>query len=106
MKSSDNSWKAREKRPINESSHLEKSRNAKASFVSGLDIHGDAIVTSVGYSWTSHDLEHDDVTLKSFFRFLLLPTFAPFNVLFFLCISFGLPLKAEPLHILPCVWLL
>ncbi|XP_010449140.1 PREDICTED: small RNA 2'-O-methyltransferase-like isoform X2 [Camelina sativa] len=62
------SWKSREKRPINESSHLEKSRNAKASFVSGLDIHGDAIVASVGYPWRSHDLEHDDVTLKSFYR--------------------------------------
>ncbi|CAD5328563.1 unnamed protein product [Arabidopsis thaliana] len=51
LKSSDNSWKAREKRPIIESSHLEKSRNAKASFVCGVDIHGDAIVASVGYPW-------------------------------------------------------
>ncbi|XP_023634739.1 small RNA 2'-O-methyltransferase isoform X2 [Capsella rubella] len=68
LKSSDNSWKSREKRPVNESQHLEKSRNAKASFVSGLDIHGDAIVASVGYPWRSHELEHDDVTLKSFYR--------------------------------------
>ncbi|KFK28689.1 hypothetical protein AALP_AA7G033500 [Arabis alpina] len=32
------------------------------------DIHGDAILASLGYSWKSHDLEHHDVTLKSFYR--------------------------------------
>ncbi|CAA7055744.1 unnamed protein product [Microthlaspi erraticum] len=63
----DNSWKADGKRPVAESSHLEKTQNAKASLVCGQDVHGDAIVASVGYM--SHgDLEHDDVTLKSFYR--------------------------------------
>ncbi|ESQ55292.1 hypothetical protein EUTSA_v10024347mg [Eutrema salsugineum] len=68
LRSFDNSWKAHGKRPVAESSHLEKSRNAKASFVCGQDVHGDAIVASVGYQWRSHGLEHDDVTLKSFYR--------------------------------------
>ncbi|KAF8114981.1 hypothetical protein N665_0030s0030 [Sinapis alba] len=67
FKSSDNSWKAHGKRPVAESSHLEKTQNGKASLVCGLDIHSDAVVASVGYT-SSHDLEHNDVTLKSFYR--------------------------------------
>ncbi|CAH8345971.1 unnamed protein product [Eruca vesicaria subsp. sativa] len=53
---------------LTSSSDLNKSRNAKASFVCGQDIHGDAIFASVGYTERSHDLQHDDVTLKSFYR--------------------------------------
>ncbi|CAN7070969.1 unnamed protein product [Brassica oleracea var. botrytis] len=53
---------------LTSSNDLKKSRNAKASFVSGQDIHGDAILASVGYTGRSHDLEHDNVTLKSFYR--------------------------------------
>ncbi|KAG2318496.1 hypothetical protein Bca52824_011709 [Brassica carinata] len=68
LKASDNSWKAHGKRPVAESSHLEKTQNGKASLVCGLDTHGDAIVASVGYTGRSHDLKHDDVTLKSFYR--------------------------------------
>nr|VDC74675.1 unnamed protein product [Brassica rapa] len=54
---------------LTSSNDLKKSRNAKASFVCcGQDIHGDAILASVGYTGRSHDLEHEDVTLKSFYR--------------------------------------
>ncbi|CAN8325442.1 unnamed protein product [Cochlearia groenlandica] len=65
---SDKSSKAYGKRPVDESSHFKNSWNAKASLACGQDVHGDAIVASVGYPWRSHDLEHDDVTLKSFYR--------------------------------------
>ncbi|KAF8096126.1 hypothetical protein N665_0317s0032 [Sinapis alba] len=53
---------------LTSSNDFKISRNAKASFVCGQDIHGDAIFASVGYTWRSHDLEHEDVTLKSFYR--------------------------------------
>lgn len=104
LKSFDNSWKAREKRPINESSHLEKSRNAKASFVCGLDIHGDVIVASVGYPWRSHDLEHDGLALKSFYRSLTPTNFC--SVLCFVFPLYSFWSSAEALRILPCFWLL
>nr|VDD49038.1 unnamed protein product [Brassica oleracea] len=56
---------------LTSSNDLKESRNAKASFVCcGQDIHGDAILASVGYTGRSHDLEHDNVTLKSFYRSL------------------------------------
>ncbi|KAF3530438.1 hypothetical protein DY000_02037595 [Brassica cretica] len=48
---------------LTSSNDLKKSRNAKASFVSGQDIHGDAIFASVGYTGRSHDLEHEDQQL-------------------------------------------
>ncbi|KAJ0239382.1 Small RNA 2'-O-methyltransferase Hen1 [Hirschfeldia incana] len=53
---------------LTSSSDLQKSRNAKASFVCGQDVHGNAIFASLGYTWKSHGLEHEDVTLKSFYR--------------------------------------
>ncbi|KAF3530439.1 hypothetical protein DY000_02037596 [Brassica cretica] len=69
---SDKSSKAYGKRPVDEeeqSSHFKNPWNAKASSACGQDIHGDAIVAALGYSWRSHHLvEHDDVTLKSFYR--------------------------------------
>ncbi|VVB12258.1 unnamed protein product [Arabis nemorensis] len=65
---SDKSSKAYGKRPIDETSHFKKSWNAKASLVCGQEIHGDAIMASVYYPWRSRDLEHDDVTLKLFYR--------------------------------------
>ncbi|KAG2243706.1 hypothetical protein Bca52824_094466 [Brassica carinata] len=49
---------------LTSSSDLKKSRNAKASFVCGQEIHGDAMFASVGYTWRSHDLEHDDDMLR------------------------------------------
>ena len=70
---SDKSSKAYGKRPVDEeeqSSHFKNPWNAKASSACGQDIHGDAIVAAVGYSWRSNDIEHDDVTLKSFYRSL------------------------------------
>jgi hypothetical protein len=51
-----------------DSSHIVKSRNARASYICGQDIHGDAILASVGYRWKSDDLDYDDVTVNSFYR--------------------------------------
>ncbi|XP_009134117.2 small RNA 2'-O-methyltransferase [Brassica rapa] len=69
---SDKSSKAYGKRPVDDeedqSSRFKNPWNAKASSACGQDIHGDAIVAALGYSWRSNDLEHDDVTLKSFYR--------------------------------------
>ncbi|KAG2243705.1 hypothetical protein Bca52824_094465 [Brassica carinata] len=51
---SDKSSKVYGKCPADEdqsSSHFKKPWNAKASYVCGQDIHGDAIVAAVGYSW-------------------------------------------------------
>ncbi|CAN8325440.1 unnamed protein product [Cochlearia groenlandica] len=46
----------------------EESRNARASYICGQEIHGDAILASVGYRWKSDNLDYDDVTVKSFYR--------------------------------------
>ncbi|KAL0727414.1 hypothetical protein Bca4012_023507 [Brassica carinata] len=51
-----------------EPTRTEKSRNARASYICGQEIHGDAVLASVGYRWKSEDLDFDDVTVKSFYR--------------------------------------
>lgn len=71
LKSSDNSSEVAGS-PSEES---EKSRrNARASYICGQDIHGDAILASVGYRWKSDDLDYDHVTVKSFYRSLFSST--------------------------------
>ncbi|KAL1205336.1 Small RNA 2'-O-methyltransferase [Cardamine amara subsp. amara] len=52
---------------VSERLNLE-SRNARASYICGQDIHGDAILASVGYKWKSGNLDYNDVTVKSFYR--------------------------------------
>ncbi|CAL9226225.1 unnamed protein product [Arabidopsis halleri] len=66
-KSSDNSSEASGS-SNEDSSHIKKSRNARASYICGQDIHGDAILASVGYRWKSDDLDYADVTVNSFYR--------------------------------------
>ncbi|XP_071698124.1 small RNA 2'-O-methyltransferase [Rutidosis leptorrhynchoides] len=50
--------------------------NARASYLSGQDIYGDAILATIGYLWKSCDLLHEDVTLRTYYRLLMnkLPT--------------------------------
>ncbi|CAH2078415.1 unnamed protein product [Thlaspi arvense] len=67
FKSSDNSSETNESSG-EELSRTKNHRNARASYICGQDIHGDAILASVGYRWKSEDLEYDDVTVKSFYR--------------------------------------
>lgn len=51
-----------------EDCNSEGSLNARASYLSGQDIYGDAILASIGYTWRSKDLFYEDVTLQSYHR--------------------------------------
>ena len=45
--------------------------NARANYFCGQEIYGDAIMASVGYTWRSKELFHEDVSLQSYYRSLL-----------------------------------
>lgn len=45
--------------------------NRRASYLSGQIIYGDAILASIGYTWKSTDILYEDVSLRSFYRYLL-----------------------------------
>ncbi|OWM71305.1 small RNA 2'-O-methyltransferase-like [Punica granatum] len=47
------------------------SLNVRASFLSGQDIFGDAILAAVGYAWKSKELFVEDISLQSYFRMLM-----------------------------------
>lgn len=49
----------------------EGSFNERASYLSGEDIYGDAILASIGYTWKSMDLFHEDLSLQSYYRSFL-----------------------------------
>ncbi|XP_048337529.2 small RNA 2'-O-methyltransferase [Ziziphus jujuba] len=49
----------------------EGSFNERASYLSGEDIYGDAILASIGYTWKSMDLFHEDLSLQSYYRIIL-----------------------------------
>lgn len=51
--------------------HSEGSCNARASYLSGEHIDGDAIFASIGYTWKSKDLWHEDLSMQSYYRMLL-----------------------------------
>lgn len=72
---------------------FEGSLNSRASYLYGVDIYGDAILASIGYTWRSKDLAHEDITLQSYYRYL--PT---------LCVTFKYSLlifcsENVPLHL-------
>lgn len=52
--------------------HLEGLYNARASYLSGEDVFGDAIFASIGYTWKSKDLWHEDLRKQSYYRSLTL----------------------------------
>lgn len=56
---------------VNLTSHDKGSLNARASYLSGQEVFGDAILAAVGYSWKSSDLFHEDVTLRTYYRLLV-----------------------------------
>lgn len=45
--------------------------NLRASYLSGQDIYGDAILACIGYSWKSSDLFFEDVSLCTYYRSVL-----------------------------------
>ncbi|XP_038691372.1 small RNA 2'-O-methyltransferase isoform X2 [Tripterygium wilfordii] len=51
--------------------HSEGSLNARASYICGQDIYGDAIMASVGYTWRSKDLFSEDMSLRLYYRMLI-----------------------------------
>ncbi|KAK7267183.1 hypothetical protein RIF29_19848 [Crotalaria pallida] len=57
-----------------EAHHFEGSLNVRASYLSGQDIIGDAILASIGYTWKSRDLFYEDVMLQSYYRMLVRKT--------------------------------
>uniref|UniRef100_A0A7N0RDP3 Small RNA 2'-O-methyltransferase n=2 Tax=Kalanchoe fedtschenkoi TaxID=63787 RepID=A0A7N0RDP3_KALFE len=44
--------------------------NHRATFLSGQDIYGGALMASVGYTWRSADLFHEDLTLQTYYRMI------------------------------------
>ncbi|CAA2998957.1 Small RNA 2'-O-methyltransferase [Olea europaea subsp. europaea] len=49
---------------LNVASHAKGSLNVRASYLSGQEVYGDAILASAGYSWKSSDLFHENVSLR------------------------------------------
>ncbi|KAK1560775.1 hypothetical protein Q3G72_030791 [Acer saccharum] len=56
---------------VNVKVHIEGLLNSRASCFCGQDIYGDAILASIGYTWKSKDLFHEDITLQSYYRMLV-----------------------------------
>lgn len=53
-----------------ETLHSEGSLNVRATYLSGQDIVGDAVLSSIGYTRKSRDLFFEDVTVRSYYRSL------------------------------------
>lgn len=44
------------------------SLNVRASYLSGQDIYGNAILAAVGYTWKSKELFVEDISVQSYYR--------------------------------------
>lgn len=44
--------------------------NTIATYLSGQEICGDAILASVGYTWKSTDLFYEDLSLRAYYRYV------------------------------------
>ncbi|XP_038894747.1 small RNA 2'-O-methyltransferase [Benincasa hispida] len=54
-----------------EALHFEEPLNARATYLCGQDIYGDAILANIGYTWKSKDLFHENIGLQSYYRMLI-----------------------------------
>ncbi|KAK4795886.1 hypothetical protein SAY86_028212 [Trapa natans] len=45
--------------------------NVRATYLSGQDIYGNAILAAVGYTWKSKDLSVEDISILSYYRMLI-----------------------------------
>ncbi|PIA31125.1 hypothetical protein AQUCO_05200014v1 [Aquilegia coerulea] len=45
--------------------------NARACYFSGQEIHGDAILAAIGYSWRTTDLFNENVSVNAYYRMLV-----------------------------------
>lgn len=50
---------------------LQGSLNVRASYFAGQEVYGDAILASVGYTWKSAILFHEDVSMRTYYRLLI-----------------------------------
>lgn len=44
------------------------SLNVRASYLSGQDIYGGAILAAIGYPWKSKELSFEDISMQSYYR--------------------------------------
>ncbi|KAH6796252.1 hypothetical protein C2S51_037238 [Perilla frutescens var. frutescens] len=51
-----------------QASRIEGSLNIRASYFAGQEVYGDAILASVGFTWKSTVLFHEDISLSSYYR--------------------------------------
>ncbi|PIN12640.1 putative protein HEN1/CORYMBOSA2 [Handroanthus impetiginosus] len=56
---------------VKQATYFEGSLNARASYFTGQEIYGDAILASIGYTWKSTDLFHEAVSLRLYYRMLV-----------------------------------
>ncbi|XP_057970267.1 small RNA 2'-O-methyltransferase-like isoform X2 [Malania oleifera] len=56
---------------VKENVKSEEYFNVRASYFSGQDIHGDAILACIGYTWKSRELYHEDVSVRTYYRMLI-----------------------------------
>ncbi|CAK9327657.1 unnamed protein product [Citrullus colocynthis] len=54
-----------------EALHFGEPLNARATYLCGQDIYGDAILANIGYTWKSKDLFHENIGLQSYYRMLI-----------------------------------
>lgn len=55
---------------LKEALHFGEPLNARATYLCGQDIYGDAILANIGYTWKNKDLFHENIGLQSYYRCL------------------------------------
>ncbi|XP_022139952.1 small RNA 2'-O-methyltransferase-like isoform X2 [Momordica charantia] len=56
---------------LKEALHFGEPLNARATYLCGQDIYGDAILANIGYTWKNKDLFHENIGLQSYYRMLI-----------------------------------
>ncbi|XP_048229208.1 small RNA 2'-O-methyltransferase isoform X1 [Ricinus communis] len=56
---------------VNLECQFEGSLNPRASYICSQVIYGDAIMASIGYTWRSKDLFHEDLSMPSYYRMFI-----------------------------------
>ncbi|KAG9136112.1 hypothetical protein Leryth_003733 [Lithospermum erythrorhizon] len=54
----------------NQTTQSEGLFNVRASYLTGQEVHGNAILASIGYTWKSTDIYYEDLSLRSYHRML------------------------------------
>ncbi|KAK9088552.1 hypothetical protein Scep_027634 [Stephania cephalantha] len=56
---------------VKEAVELQPNLNGRACYFSGQIIHGDAIMATIGFTWKSLDLFHEDISFGTYYRMLI-----------------------------------